>query len=77
MNNEDRYKVALRKDPLEAAELALDFSDGCSSRNRANMWADAAVEAAAKAGVTLDKGDLRWADTDAMRATLAAARGAR
>ena len=74
MNNMDKFKLALRRDPLEAAALALDFADGCGSKGNAHAWADNAVEAAAKASVTLDKGSLSWPETDAMRQQLEAAR---
>lgn len=76
-SNEDRYSIALRSDPLEAAELALEFADGCSSHARTDYWTNNAIAAAAQAGVTLDKGDLSWPDTDAMRRQIAASRGER
>ncbi len=74
MNNNDRYKIALRTDPLEAAALALQFSAGCGSRNNAWAWAKDAITAAAVAGVTLDPGNLSWPELDAMTKQLQAAR---
>jgi hypothetical protein len=74
MNNQDRYQLALRRDPLEAAALALNFSAGCGSKLAAWNWADRAVEAAAKAGVTLDPGNLSWPELDQMDAQLKAVR---
>lgn len=74
MNNNDRYALALRSDPLGAANLALHFSAGCGSKRRAWDWADAAKTAAAKAGVTLDAGSLSWPELDRMDAQLKAVR---
>lgn len=77
MNNLDRFKLAMRRDPLEAAALALEFSAGCGSKANAWAWADNAVEAAAKAGVTLDPGTLSWPELDSMQSQLDAAKAAR
>lgn len=74
MNNQDRFKLALRRDPLEAAALALDFSAGCGSNANAWAWADDAKKAAAQRGVTLDAGDLSWPELDKMRRQLEEAR---
>ena len=73
MNNNDRYEIALRRNPLEAAALAIQFADGCGSKRAAWNWAAAAVKAAAQAGVTLDGGSLSWPDTAAMTNQLTAA----
>ena len=75
MNNLDRFKVALRDDPLEAAALAIEYSAGCGSKSAAWGWADRAVAAAASAGVKLDPGTLSWPELDQMEAQLKAARG--
>ena len=72
MNNNDRYQIALRTDPLEAAALALQFSAGCGSRARAWDWAKDAIDAAAEGGVELDAGNLSWPDLDAMTKQLQA-----
>lgn len=74
MNNLDRFELAMRRDPLEAAALALEFSAGCGSRARAWDWANSAIAAAEKAGVTLDPGSLSWPELDTMWAQLEAAR---
>lgn len=71
MNNNDRYQLVMRKDPLEAAKLALEFSAGCGSKSAAWRWADMAVEAAAKAGITLNPGTLSWPELDSMEEQLA------
>ena len=76
MNNVDKFKLALRGDPLEAARLALEFSSGCSSKANAWAWANNAKEAAARVGVTLDAGDLSWPELDRMEAQLDAAMAA-
>ena len=74
MNNNDRYTIALRTDPLEAAALAIEFSFGCGSKSASWIWADRAITAAAQAGVTLDAGNLSWPELDSMEAQLKAAR---
>lgn len=74
MNNNDRYKLALRRDSLEAAALAIDYSAGCGSKSAAWDWANRAKEAAAQAGVTLDCGDLSWPELDRMEDQLRAVR---
>ncbi len=73
MNNLDRFKLAMRRDPLEAATLALQFSAGCGSKANAWAWAENAVAAAKEAGVTLDPGTLSWPELDQMEAQLKAA----
>jgi len=73
VNNNDRYEVALRRDSLEAAALAIQFTDGCGSKAAAWSWADRAVKAAAEVGVALAPGSLSWPDTVAMTDQLAAA----
>jgi hypothetical protein len=74
MNNNDRYTIAMRTDPLEAASLAIEFSSGCGSKSAAWNWADRAIAAAARAGVTLDAGNLSWPELDSMKAQLKAVR---
>ena len=73
MNNFDRFDQALRRDPLEAAALALDFSAGCGSRANAWNWADRAISAAEMAGIVLDPGRANWPDLGAMTDQLTAA----
>ena len=74
MNNNDKFRLAMRRDPLEAAALALEFSAGCASRANSWAWADEAVKAAAQAGVALDVGSLSWPELDSMTKQLEAAR---
>ena len=73
MNNNDRFTIALRKSPLEAAALAIEFSAGCGSKSAAWIWAYRAIDAAKQAGVTLDPGHLSWPELDSMTAQLEAA----
>ena len=74
MNNNDRFTIAMRTNPLEAAEIAIDFSAGCGSRANAWSWANRAIDAAREAGVTLDAGNLSWPELDSMKAQLKAVR---
>ncbi len=74
MNNFDRYDIALESNPREAAALALEFADGCGSKNNAWNWAERAKAAAAEVGVTLDGGSRSWPDTEAMRQQLRGSR---
>lgn len=73
MNNNDRFELAMRRNPLEVASLAIQFSSGCGSRNNAWNWANAAVDAAKQAGVTLDPGTLSWPELQSMQSQLEAA----
>ncbi len=70
MNNNDRYTIAQRRDPLEAAALAIECSAGCGSKSAAWTWADRAVFAASLAGVTLDPGSLSWPELESMQRQL-------
>jgi len=70
VNNNDRYNQALRRNPREAAALAIEFSGGCGSRGNAWNWARAAVEAASQVGITLDPGPDSWPDLDGMQQQL-------
>ena len=74
MNNNDRYQLAMRRSPLEAAALAIQFSGGCGSKSAAWHWAYRAVDAAAEAGVKLDCGSLSWPELDRMERQIQAAR---
>jgi len=68
MNNNDLFTIQVDAGRhLEAAKLALDFAAGKSSKHGAWAWAEAAIEEAAKVGVTLDPGHLSWPDLEGMR----------
>jgi len=73
MNNQDRFEIAKRSNPLEAAALAIQFASGCGSKSAAWSWADDAVKAAAEAGIALNPGRASWPDLGAMTDQLAAA----
>lgn len=70
MNNNDRFELALRRDPLEAAALAIQFGANKGSNAGAWAWAKEAVRAAAEAGITLDCGTLSWPEWDLMETQL-------
>ena len=74
MNNQDRFEIAKRSNPLEAAALAIQFASGCGSKSAAWSWADDAVKAAAEAGIALNPGRASWPDLDSMQEQLNAAR---
>ena len=72
MNNNDLFKIKFDAgDFLEAARLALDFSQGKGSKSGAWMWADEAARAALKIGISLDLRGLSWPDLEKARAQLA------
>ena len=73
MNNNERFETAMRRDPKEAAALAIQFASGCGSKSAAWSWADDAVKAAAEAGIALNPGRASWPDLGAMTDQLAAA----
>jgi len=67
MNNYDYFQIEMdAKNYISAALLAIKFSRGKCSKSGAWEWAGKAVEAAEKAGITLDAGNLSWPDWDKM-----------
>lgn len=73
MSNQDQFDAAIAASNfVEAARLAIQFGSHKGSRNGAWNWANDAIEAAQKAGITLNPGRLSWPDFRAMEQQLEA-----